>query len=319
MSNEFELIEHNQTRGVHAFLIDMNYRRPHLHTDLEWIYVLEGQLTLTIENQTLQIERDELIVINSCQLHELTATETAKLLILQLNTKEFDAFFPQINELFFAQTALSKKEDPYFSALRLFFFKTCLAFFKAQSYAALECHGYASLALAQLLQCATFEQIPENKQSTHLVRQERIRRISQYIYQHYQEKLLLNEIAEQENLSVNYLSHFFQQNFGLSFQNYLNLIRCEKAYYLLTNTEHSILAISEMTGFSDVRYLNKTFKTIYHLSPKDYRNQRKNHPVLFTGPQSGEQQMIYPKLESAHFIQEKLKAFEFEKLYRSLN
>lgn len=310
MSNEFELIEHDQTRGVHAFLIDMNYRRPHLHTDLEWIYVLEGQLTLTIENQILQIERDELMVINSCQLHELTAKETAKLLILQLNTKEFDAFFPQINELSFAQTVLSKKENPHFSALRLYFFKTCLAFFKEQTYAALECHGYASLALAQLLQCATFEQIPENKQSAHLVRQERIRRMSQYIYQHYHEKLLLNEIAEQEGLSVNYLSHFFQQNFGLSFQNYLNLIRCEKAYYLLTNTEHSILAISEMTGFSDVRYLNKAFKMIYHLSPKEYRNQQKTNKVLLTGSQPGEQQMIYPKTISSQMIQQQLSDLE---------
>lgn len=313
MSNEFELIEHNQARGVHAFLIDMNYRRPHLHTDLEWIYVLEGQLIITMDNEHLKVEKDQLILINSCQLHELTAKETAKLLILQLNTKEFDAFFPQINELSFSQKVLSQTGNPHFSALRFYFFKTCLAFFEEQTYVALQCHGYASLALAEVMQCATFEMIPENKQSAHLVRQERIRRISQYIYQHYHEKLLLNDIAEQEELSVNYLSHFFQQNFGLSFQKYLNLIRCEKAYYLLNNTEHSILAISEMTGFSDVRYLNKAFKATYHLSPKDYRKQQKIDPILSTGPQSGEQQMIYPKLDSARFMQKQFSEFaDFE-------
>lgn len=302
MLNEFELIAHDQTSGVHAFLIDMNYRRPHLHTDLEWIYVLDGQLTLTIENQTLHMKHGELIVINSCQLHELTATETAKLLILQLNTKEFDAFFPQINELSFAPQVLSNHNNTHFQALRFYFFKTCLAFFEEQAYVALECHGYASLALAELLQSATFERIPENKQGAHLVRQERIRRISQYIYQHYPEKIRLETLAKQEELSVNYLSHFFQQNFGVSFQNYLNMIRCEKAHYLLTHTEHSILAISEMTGFSDMRYLNKAFKMNYHLSPKDYRNQQKTKSVLFNGPQIGEQQMIHSKFESIHLL-----------------
>ena len=302
MSNEFELIEHDQTQGVHAFLIDMHYRRPHLHTDLEWIYVLEGELHLTIENDKIQLKQDEFIVINSCQLHELSANPTAKLLILQLNTKEFEAFFPQINELWFSPVVISQKDNPHFDALRNAFFKTCEAFFKADPYVALACHGYASLALLTLLQCATFKTIPENKQSAHFVRQDRIRRISQYIYANYHEKLLLSDLAQQEKLSVNYLSHFFQQNFGLSFQNFLNVIRCEKAYYLLKNTEHSLLSISEMSGFSDLRYLNKAFKSIYQLSPKDYRRQQSDKKALLTDVIPGEHQIIYSNSYSLNWL-----------------
>ena len=59
MSNEFELIEHRQSKGVHAFLIDMNYRRPHLHTDLELIYVLKGQLIVQTEGRKITVQEQE--------------------------------------------------------------------------------------------------------------------------------------------------------------------------------------------------------------------------------------------------------------------
>lgn len=305
MSNEFELIEHHQSKGVHAFLIEMKYRRPHLHTDLELIYVIEGQLIVQTDGQKHSVHKNEFMMINSCQLHELISKERAKLLILQLGTKEFEAFFPQINELSFNNQAFSKSETEPFSDLLQHFLKTCFAFFQENKYFALECHGQASLTLLYLLQCAPYEMIPEAKQSAHLIRQERIRRISQYIHQHFHEKILLADIAEQEDLSINYLSHFFHKNFGLSFQNYLNLIRCEKAYFLLSNTDHGLLHISEACGFSDLRYLNRAFKEIYHFTPKEFRNQM-TEPLetsqKLKGHEQMDQQSIYSKVDSAKLI-----------------
>lgn len=306
MSNEFELIEHHQSKGVHAFLIEMKYRRPHLHTDLELIYVIEGQLIVQTDGQQHLVNQHEFITINSCQLHELISNAGAKLLILQLGTKEFDPFFPQINELSFTNQAFSKSEVKGFSDLLTHFLKTCLAFFQEKEYFALECHGEAALTLFHLLQCAPYEVIPEAKQGAHLIRQERIRRISQYIHQHFHEKILLAEIAEQEDLSINYLSHFFHKNFGLSFQNYVNLIRCEKAYFLLRNTDHGLLHISEACGFSDLRYFNRAFQAIYHCTPKEFRNHMTEPletPIRFKGQEQLDQQTIYSKVESQNFIQ----------------
>ncbi|MHC5268577.1 AraC family transcriptional regulator [Enterococcus sp. LJL98] len=306
MSNEFELIEHHQSKGVHAFLIEMKYRRPHLHTDLELIYVVEGQLIVQTEGQQYLVKQKEFLTINSCQLHELISKERAKLLILQLGTKEFEAFFPQINELAFNNHAFSKVQTELFSDLLQHFLKTCLAFFQEKDYFALECHGQASLTLFYLLQCAPYEVIPEAKQSAHLIRQERIRRISQYIDQHFHEKILLAEIAEQEDLSINYLSHFFHKNFGLSFQSYLNLIRCEKAYFLLTNTDHGLLHISEACGFSDLRYFNRAFKELYRCTPKAFRQQMTTPLETTTsvlGKEQLDQQNIYSKAESTKFLE----------------
>ncbi len=87
----------------------------------------------------------------------------------------------------------------------------------------------------------------------------------------------------------------------MSFQNYLNHIRCEKARSLIKNTEMSLLTISEACGFSDLRYLNRAFGHIYHLTPKEYRKQLQ---IDTTQPEREpekifqEQEFIHNKTES---------------------
>lgn len=87
--------------------------------------------------------------------------------------------------------------------------------------------------------------------------------------------LLLDEIAKRENLSLTYLSHFFKDALGEAFQEYLNQKRFEYACHLLATTDRKILDISLSSGFSDVRYFNRTFQKQFGCTPRDYR-QGKN-------------------------------------------
>ncbi|TQB46456.1 helix-turn-helix transcriptional regulator, partial [Enterococcus faecalis] len=158
-----------------------------------------------------------------------------------------------------------------------------------------------ALTLFALLEQAPYDTISEKEQNTLLLHKERLRRMIDYIQQHFHEKLLLADLAKQEDLSINYLSHFFQNHLGMSFQNYLNHIRCEKARSLIKNTEMSLLTISEACGFSDLRYLNRAFGHIYHLTPKEYRKQLQ---IDTTQPEREpekifqEQEFIHNKTES---------------------
>lgn len=105
--------------------------------------------------------------------------------------------------------------------------------------------------------------------------------ITQYIDEHYSEKLLLSDIAEREDMDLYYLSHFFKDNFGMSFQNYLLKIRCERARRLLLLTDYSLLDISVSCGFSDPKYFNKGFQQQYGYTPKEYRKnfQKEDFPI----------------------------------------
>ena len=61
----------------------------------------------------------------------------------------------------------------------------------------------------------------------------RLNRIMDYMYENYERKLTLSEIAENEKLSIYYLSHIIKEATGLSFQDLLSYIRVEESERLL--------------------------------------------------------------------------------------
>ncbi|WP_323702829.1 AraC family transcriptional regulator [Mammaliicoccus sp. Dog046] len=269
MKSEYELIEHQKINDIKIFLIEINYRRPHLHTDLEIIYVVDGSLTVNLENQQLEVKKDQFIILNTCQLHEFISDSTAQLLILQFNTKSIEHVFPEINEILFDNQPINPNQS---QTLMDNFISMCFLYFQEKDNFHLSCYGYAILALNELLNIVPYTQISNNERDRLLSRNERITRISQFINRHYHEKISLSELAENENLSTAYLSNFIKTHFGYTFQDLVNYARCEKAKYLLSNTKNNLLTISQTSGFSDVRYLNKTFKELFGMTPQQFRS-----------------------------------------------
>lgn len=108
--------------------------------------------------------------------------------------------------------------------------------------------------------------------------QKRIDTILQYIDQHYHLPIYLQTLADEMFLSPQYLSKFFRQHMGITFNKYLNKIRLEHAYDELVNTEHSIAEISFNNGFSNASAFNKLFRDVYEISPTAYRKKHMNLP-----------------------------------------
>ena len=98
-------------------------------------------------------------------------------------------------------------------------------------------------------------------------------KIVDYIDHHSGEKLLLSDIAKNENINLYYLSHLFKSSFGIPFQEYLSKVRCEKARKQLILTDLSLLDICIGCGFSDPKYFNRNFRQQYGCTPKQYRQQ----------------------------------------------
>lgn len=305
MSNEFELINHNTVNNFYAFVIDLKYRRPHLHTDIEIIIVLKGNLKVTSEDKEIIVDTNQLIILNTCQLHELSSNEGALLLIFQFGLTLFEKAIPQIYELSFATTPYTLSNNHNCKKLVQYIIDVSYSYFSDIDHNSLICHGLASLIMFELLQKIPYKLISEDKKNSLLSKKNRIKRISDYIQLNYQKKLLLSEIAEKEKLSVPYLSHFFRDNFGLSFQEYLNMIRCEKARYLLFNSNSNLLIISELCGFSDTKYLNRAFKKLYGLTPKEFRDSIDKTLIFRFDSKNAhkiEQQILFSKEKSLSTI-----------------
>ena len=111
----------------------------------------------------------------------------------------------------------------------------------------------------------------ESKNKGNKVLAGRLNRITDYMYDNYNRKLTLNEIADREHLSIYYLSHIIKEATGLSFQDLLSYIRVEESEKLLLGTNKKIGAIAEETGFSAVRYYIKHFENWFGMHPLEYR------------------------------------------------
>lgn len=99
----------------------------------------------------------------------------------------------------------------------------------------------------------------------------RFDRLLAYINRHHSEKLTITKICEQEHLTANYLSHFFQKTSFFGFSGLLNYIRIYHSEHLLLDTTRNISDISYEVGFSDSKFYYRYFKFWYGHTPMQHR------------------------------------------------
>lgn len=83
--------------------------------------------------------------------------------------------------------------------------------------------------------------------------------------------LTLEEAVKYMAISKNYFCKIFKQYFGVSFLQYLNNLKVQRAKHLLVNTNKSIESICEESGFTQSKYFYKTFKESEGITPLKYR------------------------------------------------
>lgn len=86
-------------------------------------------------------------------------------------------------------------------------------------------------------------------------------------------KFPVDLLAELCHMSPTHFRRNFQSAMHMAPLAYLNTIRIMNACNLLRNTNHTILTISEMTGFSTLSNFNRHFNQMMKMSPKEYRRQ----------------------------------------------
>jgi AraC-like DNA-binding protein/ligand-binding sensor protein len=102
---------------------------------------------------------------------------------------------------------------------------------------------------------------------------DRIQLIRDYIHQNYMKDLSVEKIAARFFLSPNYFCRYFKKSTGVTFVEYLNLYRIQKAEELLRNRALGIMEISIRCGFGSISQFYRYFKQIKGVSPKELRKK----------------------------------------------
>ncbi|MCF7926193.1 MAG: response regulator [Candidatus Izimaplasma sp.] len=103
--------------------------------------------------------------------------------------------------------------------------------------------------------------------------EELTQRAIDYIKQNYPDpSMSLEQLSQELNVSISYLSMLFKKHSGYTFSKYLIKMRMDKAKELLKTSDLKIVDISVKVGYKDVYYFSHSFKKVTGSSPREYRN-----------------------------------------------
>jgi two-component system response regulator YesN len=95
---------------------------------------------------------------------------------------------------------------------------------------------------------------------------------NEYIHQNYAQKgLTLNEVAQKNHVSPNYLSYLFKKNTGINLWEYVIKLRMEESKRLIQNTDLRRYEISERVGYESPEHFSKIFKKYFGISPSEMK------------------------------------------------
>jgi AraC-like DNA-binding protein len=103
-----------------------------------------------------------------------------------------------------------------------------------------------------------------------------VERAIQYMTEHLQSFITLDELAEHVGVSKPHFIHLFKQITGYSPIDYYLRLKIQRSCQYLDLTCHSIKEISTFIGIADPYYFSRVFRKVMGQSPSAYRNLKRN-------------------------------------------
>ena len=97
------------------------------------------------------------------------------------------------------------------------------------------------------------------------------KKIKEYLKNNIENDILLQDIADYMELSTIHMLRVFKKEYGLPIHSYILNEKVHLAKELLSRNI-PISEVAQMSGFFDQSHLNKSFKRVFQLTPKEYQN-----------------------------------------------
>ncbi|QKS72503.1 AraC family transcriptional regulator [Paenalkalicoccus suaedae] len=92
-----------------------------------------------------------------------------------------------------------------------------------------------------------------------------------YVMLHLDKKITLKDVSEHLHLNPSYFSRLFKQQTEMTFIDFVNKTKIERAKELMDHSQETVESISDMLGFESKSYFLKVFKKYYGATPSQYK------------------------------------------------
>lgn len=303
---EYESVKRTLLKNLTFTIMDITYHSEHMHHDMEIVQVLSGSLHVKTARESYDLADGDVALFSMNVIHSFWSdlVSPATVLVIHVNPAFCAEYFPDILHIRFKVSRLADAMIPQaFAEVKRTCFNLGYNYFGERPAYQFRCLSDLYRLIGIFVGELPYDLASEETLATDTKQLERITRVLNYMHIHFRERLTLGELAEKENLSTTYLSHLFKDMLHTSFQSYLNQLRFEHALLLVQTTDWKLIDICNESGFSDSKYLNKTFMQIFQMTPKDYRQHftqcdHKNVHPMGIPEENDRQLLIYSQSES---------------------
>lgn len=102
------------------------------------------------------------------------------------------------------------------------------------------------------------------------LKSEPVEKARQYVLNHIEDRLLLQDVADEVCISAGYLSTLFKKQYNQSFVSFINQAKVEYACKLIREHKYLISDISCRLSFENAYYFARVFKKYMGMTPSEY-------------------------------------------------
>jgi len=288
------LFEYTDTLNApyEAFLFDASKEvfpvRAHWHYFVEILYIIEGNAIVTCDEKTFNLKEDDVFIFPPSSVHSIyTATygplrfHVLKFDINQLESTihssetgnirfslAFTPGMPKTEE--YLKISLQDRSESDRDRIRNLF-DGCLRELNGRSF------GFYSITRSYICELLIYylrirrELGLSIAETTDRRDANSINTITEYIDEHLNEDLKVEDLAKRCNMSYSYFAKCFTELYGQSCKHYITFLRLCKAENMLLFTDHDLTFISQETGFCDCSHLIHAFKEKNNITPHQFR------------------------------------------------
>lgn len=273
------------TDGHHlSFPNEGNTFPPHIHRQMEMLYVTKGHNRATVNNQTVLLSENQLAIADSFDVHGWehidgkTICYILPYTLLSTSAPHVEGY--SLSENFITDTSVGLRFKELLDMMYRY----------REDNAVLD-------GLARTFIALVYKYLPSEKRKSNKPRS-LLHEILTYVETNFTKRLTLETVAAHFGYSKYYFSKLFNQLLGCHFDYYVNTVRVQNALYLIREKDEGLLEAALDSGFSSLSTFYRTFKLCYHCGVKAYLKQQRSGNDYFLIPIADES-MRYEQAKNA--------------------
>ncbi len=246
------------------------YRAMHLHREIEIVLLNKGELACTLDGERVTLKKGQPILINRGVPHALVPlafpleftyiqididklsdafiSEEQRMLRLLLDLRQTERYrLAEDGELDVAANLLIREANEKKTGYDIYMKAAVLSIVGYMTRSGLLSAGRETAGL------------------------HKIKSVLLFVEKNHGNHLTLQDACELSGVSKSYFCRLFRELLGMSFTEYLNLVRLRFVVRALYDSDRAISDIAMDAGFSSLQYFNRCFKHYRGCTPRQYR------------------------------------------------